>query len=170
MLTCRELRQARQKEWLARYSATLISVTIVAPGPIKDSKLTRQIFNLACSALQQLSDHENWRPLAAETFDLPTGAEALIALAIPAEAVKRKVVELEQNHPVGRLWDIDVIDSAGRILSRTDSGMPTRRCLVCNEDARICGRSRAHSFEALTKAMEILVENVVNSARPNTTE
>lgn len=163
ILSCRELRQSRQHNWLAAHSSTLISITVVAPGPVKDSQLTRHVFNLACLALQRLFTNENWTLLASETFDLPTGAEALIALTIPAEKVKEKMVWLEQSHAVGRLWDIDVINEQGKILSRADSGLAVRRCLVCDEDARICGRSQAHSFEELNEAMVKLVENELNS-------
>lgn len=163
ILSCRELRQSRQQLWLTTHHSTLISLTLVAPGPVKDTVLTRQIFNLASQALQALFTRENWQILAAETFAQPSGTEALIALNLPAERVKQKMVWLEQNHAVGRLWDIDVIDENGKILSRADSGLASRTCLICNNDARICGRNQSHSFEELTQAMAKLVENELNS-------
>lgn len=52
LLASRDKRQARQQDWLTRHSAPLVSFTVVAPGPIKDSALTRRIFNhgvTACS-------------------------------------------------------------------------------------------------------------------------
>lgn len=157
MLESREQRQARQHQWLTEYSNTLISLTIVAPGPIKDSELTRRIFNLACQSITSLITENHWIVSASQSFDLPTGAEALIALNVPAELIKQSVIQLEQTHPVGRLWDIDVIDKHGHILSRTEQGLAVRSCLVCAEDARVCARERRHSFDELTQAMNALV-------------
>lgn len=161
ILASREQRQFRQQHWLADYSATLISLTIVAPGPVKDSELTRHIFNLACQAIQSLINTHHWEILAAQSFDLPTGAEALIALDIPAEQLKQTVIVLEQTHPVGRLWDIDVINKKGHILSRTEQGLAVRSCLVCADDARICARERRHTFDELIQAMQALVDGMI---------
>ena len=55
LLASRDERQARQQEWLTRHSAPLVSFTVVAPGPIKDSELTRRIFNHGVTALLALA-------------------------------------------------------------------------------------------------------------------
>jgi holo-ACP synthase len=163
MLSCRELRQSRQQRWLTDYRTPLISLTLVSPGPVKDSPLTRRIFNLALQALESCFNEHKWQPVAAESYALPTGSEAIIALNIPAEVIKAAMVRLEQAAPIGRLWDIDVIDTTGRILSRSDNGLSARTCLVCDNDARVCGRNRTHSFEELTQAMEKLLDNSLHS-------
>lgn len=56
LLASRDERQARQQDWLTRHSAPLISFTVVAPGPIKDSELTRRIFNHGVTALLALAE------------------------------------------------------------------------------------------------------------------
>ena len=45
LLTSRECRRARQQAWLAQHECTLLVLTLVVPGPVKDSALTRGIFN-----------------------------------------------------------------------------------------------------------------------------
>ena len=162
ILISREQRQSRQHQWLKDYSSTLVSLTVVAPGPIKDSVLTRRIFNLACHSIQSLLDDNHWSILAKAFFDLPTGAEAFITLDIPAEQVKQLMIQLENTHRVGRLWDIDVIDKTGHILSRVDDGLAARTCLLCHEDARICARQRRHTFDELIQAMEMLVDGMID--------
>ena len=59
-------------------------------------------------------------------------------------------VELEDIDPIGRLYDMDVLDTDGKKISREDMGLPRRKCLLCENDAAVCARSRAHSLEALT--------------------
>ena len=78
-----------------------------------------------------------------------TGEEALLLLDAKAQDVKARMVALEETHPLGRLWDIDVLGADGRSLSRQELGHPRRKCLLCGEDAKVCGRSRAHSPEEL---------------------
>lgn len=60
LLFSRECRQSRQAEWLARHTSTLISFTVVAPGPIKDSVMTRKIFNHGLKALCQRVEQLGW--------------------------------------------------------------------------------------------------------------
>ncbi|RCR46240.1 citrate lyase holo-[acyl-carrier protein] synthase, partial [Escherichia coli] len=39
LLVSRDERQARQHAWLKRHPVPLVSFTVVAPGPIKDSEV-----------------------------------------------------------------------------------------------------------------------------------
>ena len=54
------------------------------------------------------------------------------------------MIELEDHHPLGRLWDLDVLAPEQGQLSRQDLGFPARQCLVCDEPAHACARSRRH--------------------------
>ena len=155
ILFSRESRQQRQRTWSADYQITVVSLTMVIPGEIKDSALSRRAFNQAWSDVNQLCNHQGWPIQASEIFNLPTGAEGLLAIRQSAEAVKRACVVLEQNSPLGRLWDIDVIGEHG-IISRQMIGMSPRKCFICELDARICARQRTHSIQALHEAMEAL--------------
>ena len=88
-----------------------------------------------------------------------TGIEALIALDADAAEMKRICVEIEERHPVGRLFDMDVIAKNGLKLGRSEP----RKCLICSENASICARSRAHSVEELQKRTgEMLAEHFAN--------
>ncbi len=61
LLASRDERQARQRAWLTRHATPLVSFTVVAPGPIKDSALTRRIFNHGVTALHTLAEEYGWR-------------------------------------------------------------------------------------------------------------
>ncbi|EKS7814644.1 citrate lyase holo-[acyl-carrier protein] synthase [Edwardsiella piscicida] len=163
LLLSRECRQSRQAAWLTRHTCTLISFTVVAPGPVKDSPLTRRIFNAGIAALNQLAQRQEWPLREQRSLELATGPEGLMAIDAPAEQVKRAAIALEQAHPLGRLWDMDVLASDGQILSRSDYQLPARRCLICQRPAVLCARERRHDVAQLLAHMEALVHD----ATPN---
>ncbi len=76
-----------------------------------------------------------------------------------AEIVKKITVDLEENHPLGRLFDIDVYDADGAAVSRQELGVPGRKCLICHEDAKACGRSRTHSVEELQRRVYEIIRS-----------
>ncbi|MEJ5072043.1 citrate lyase holo-[acyl-carrier protein] synthase [Enterobacter ludwigii] len=157
LLASRDARQARQQAWLAQYALPQISFTTIAPGPLKDSELTRRIFNHGLRALRELLAASAWEIKRQSCLGLATGAEGLLAVDAPAQALKQAAITLEQLHPLGRLWDIDVLTAQGEILSRTALALPARRCLLCDNDARICARERAHPLADLLRRMEVML-------------
>jgi holo-ACP synthase len=164
LLFSREFRQSRQTEWLARQSSSLISFTVVIPGPIKDSEMTRKIFNYGINVLCQLAKQSGWKIKEQASFALATGPEGLIAIDAPAQVIKKAVIALEQEHLLGRLWDIDVVNPLGKILSRRDFALPGRRCLLCQRQAALCARERAHPIPDLITRMEALLHDADNAA------
>lgn len=162
LLSSRECRQARQQAWLARHpSATLVVLTLVVPGAVKDSPMTRRVFNLGRQALQQMYRQQGWLCLQQKTLALPTGCEGYLALQADARAVKKAAIQLEIQQPIGRLWDIDVLTPQGQILSRRDLGLPERHCLLCDRPAKICARQQSHSTEQLLNAMERMLDDAI---------
>lgn len=154
LLASRDARQARQTAWLKQHGVTLISFTVVAPGPVKDSDLTRRIFAHGLQALKGMARDAGWPAIAQASFALITGPEALLAINAPAQAVKRAAIALEQTHPLGRLWDIDVLTPQGEILSRQRFSLPPRACLICSRAAALCAREQSHSLAELLAHME----------------
>lgn len=163
MVASRDARQARQQEWLAKYGISLISFTVVAPGPVKDSQLTRRIFNHGLRALRHELEAQGWEIKKQRCAGLATGAEGLLAVNAPADSLKQAAIALEQSHPLGRLWDIDVLMPQGKILSRGDFALPARRCLLCEETAAVCARERAHPLAELLNRMEALLHDADNA-------
>ncbi len=155
LLTAREERAARQKEILEETGATaLISLTIVRPGPIKRTERTRELFFMAQNVVMSALFGMSAAPLYAETRERNTGDEWLAALYFPALLIKRRMCELEEQLPYGRLLDIDVLDGAGAHISRAELGLMERGCLVCGAPGRACAASRAHTLEELEQAQD----------------
>ncbi|EOK6376438.1 citrate lyase holo-[acyl-carrier protein] synthase, partial [Escherichia coli] len=82
------------------------------------------------------------------------------SIAAPARDLKLATIELEHSHPLGRLWDIDVLTPEGEILSRRDYSLPPRRCLLCEQSAAVCARGKTHQLTDLLNRMEALLNDV----------
>ena len=149
MLAARERRIARQSTALARFRKPLVSMTVVMPGPVKDGPLPRFVLGVALRELNALARSRDWPVLSLEIGSRATGSEAIFVIAVQSELLKRATIELEDHHPLGRLWDLDVIAPGQGYLSRQTLGLPARRCLVCDRSAYECGRSRRHPLEEL---------------------
>lgn len=156
LLESRDNRQARQQEWIGLHQITLISFTVVYPGPVKDSSLVRQVFNQGLNALNQIAQNRQWVLLAQQSFALATGPECLVAVDADAIEVKTALIESEELYSVGRLWDFDVFDAKGQQYSRSDLNLPPRRCLVCEKEAKICARHRTHQLNEIINQIEVL--------------
>lgn len=162
LLTAKEERVARQAVALARFEKTLLSVTLVTPGPVKDSSLSRSVMHLALRQVDSLISARRWTVLSREVVWLESGPEAIYALDVGAPVLKSFAIALEEQHPVGRLWDLDVIAPSGAGVSRRGLGMPLRTCLLCNRPAHECGRSRRHPLPELWKVIRQTVRDATS--------
>ncbi|OSN07632.1 citrate lyase holo-[acyl-carrier protein] synthase [Lonsdalea iberica] len=157
LLAAKERRAARQQALLARHHAPLVSLTLVTPGPIKDSPLYRRAMEEAVAAFDALSRQQGWQVAEHQLHWLETGAEGFWVVGGDALAIKRATVILEDTHPLGRLWDFDVFCPQSGALNRAGLDRAGRRCLLCDEPAHACARSRRHPLsDVLTRIEERL--------------
>lgn len=146
ILDRREQRAQRQMA-LLQQGPCVVSFSMNIPGALKAFPLAAAGFEEGLSKI---------RKAIPETCQLNclrsggiAGEEALLLLEADPRDIKRAMIALEESHPLGRLWDIDVLGRDGQPLSRQSFGCPRRTCLLCGQDAKICGRSRAHTHEEL---------------------
>ena len=97
--------------------------------------------------------------------DLETGYEAYLITPLPLLEAKRIAVQIEDTHPLGRLFDIDIIDKDGVPVSRDRVGSRPRRCLVCDREARYCMRMRWHTQEEIWERINAMVDSWLKSTR-----
>ncbi len=146
ILDRRTRRAARQRELLDTGCSCLISFSLNIPGAVKQFTMARRGFDEGLLALhQEFASHITQE----ERIDGDTGSEALLCLDLPPEQVKRTAAAMEEYHPLGRLFDLDVLDPSGTALSRTQFDLSPRRCLLCGQNAKICARSQSHSPDAV---------------------
>lgn len=129
-------------------------------GRLKDSEVTRRIFNHGVTALRALAAKQGWQIQEQAALVSASGPEGMLSIAAPARDLKLATIELEHSHPLGRLWDIDVLTPEGEILSRRDYSLPPRRCLLCEQSAAVCARGKTHQLTDLLNRMEALLNDV----------
>lgn len=166
LLAARENRMLLQQDCLQRYGQTVLSVTLLACGAIKKNPLLDHLFAKCLNHLTALFQQLEVTPTAEFIRPLDTGHEALFVLSIDAKRLKQAVISLEESSPLARLWDIDVIDFSGKLLSRSEFGFAPRPCLLCNDEAKHCARSRKHAIaEILTEMQQrVLADEVAERA------
>lgn len=143
MLDARDRRAERQKRFLET-SPVLICLTMNIPGSIKAST---EIFAAFREGVRRVQSAVGARPILYEAF---TGPEAYVPLNADAEVVKREMCRIEDEEPLGRLFDLDVLTGNGEKHGRSALGFSPRSCLLCGKPAFACARSRAHSVSDLS--------------------
>lgn len=161
VLARREGRANRQRELLAAYHRPLVWFTMNIAGPVKTSPRIRRGFRLGCKWLEQQWLRVHAHVVYKEEYHGPTGEEAGYVVDLDPLQVKELTLELEEETPLGRLFDMDVLTPDGRKVERQELGRPERRCLLCGGPARVCARSRAHTLAALQQATAALLEKTL---------
>ena len=157
VLAARDRRVQRQQALLKQYGKPLISFTMNIAGPVKTSALVEQGFRLSLRRLTQQLLRQRYPVLHREESCGITGCEALFVVDAPAEQLKVLTTDLEEADRLGRLLDLDVLDSRGNKLDR----LQERGCLICGAVGRGCARSRAHSVPQLQETTtHILTEAI----------
>ena len=184
LLASRDARHATQQKLLAEHSGkTLVCLTVVMPGSVKRNQQSLTAAHAAVEAMRKaLAVKENKGLFPLETpeppeplvpiespaptlleLDLETGYEAYLITPMPLLEAKRIAVNIEDTHPLGRLFDIDIINADGVPVSRDAIGEKPRRCLVCDHEARYCMRMRWHKQEEIWAKINEMVDNYVEA-------
>ena len=185
LLASRDARHAMQLRLMAEHSGkTLVCLTVVMPGSVKRNRQSLTVAHAAVDAIRDafgiardgcssaghdVEDMHTENDAELIERDLPTGYEAYLLTSMPLLDAKRMAVDIENTHPLGRLFDIDVIDKDGAPVSREMVGNSPRRCIVCDRDARYCMRMRWHTQDEIWARINDMVEQysyTLNSITP----
>lgn len=160
MLDARERRAACQRWLLAEAEAgeSLLSITLSIPGPHKTSDVLEAVFDELCTRAEEALDGA---PVRERTrLGGVSGPELLMLVGLEPLELKRRVSAVEETHPLGRLADLDVLGRTGDTLysvQRTEIGLPPRRCLICDGEAKACARSRAHTVSDMQERIAEII-------------
>lgn len=159
MLTAREERAQRQLEILDHTSdRALLSATMNIPGPIKKNQILKQCFDQVMTAIDKALKDD--MPEACLYVEENTGMEYYLLTSLTPEELKRRMVVIEEEHPYGRIFDLDVLwleEGQLHMISRTDIGLPKRKCFICQREAKDCARSRRHSVDEMQKKISEII-------------
>ena len=157
MLAARDARAAAQEAMRAAHpGAVLLSFTLNIPGPIKNSPAIERAFTFGCKAIEDIL--QSYPILGHEKRILFTGCESLWAVEADALTLKAACTAPEDDLPLGRLFDIDVLTPDGIKIDRSAVGKPERGCMVCGAPGRGCASRRLHSVAQLQKAVWNLMD------------
>lgn len=161
VLAEREERAKTQRRLLAAHGGALLCLSMNMAGPVKDFPLLRQGYQagrrLAGEALSRTGAAFR---LLEERLGKAGPCAFYLVEGVSLSVVKNALCAVEDTAPLGRLLDLDLFRPDGGKLSRVETGRPPRRCLLCGEEAAICGRSRRHSVEQLQReAVRLLLDH-----------
>ena len=152
VLDAREKRELFIKDFFKKNKGSLISIRANYPGSDKINPYTSYVSFVFLKLLKS----EGWIEISKE-FE----AEGLIFMLhknqISSE-VKKRAVEIEEEHFLGRLSDIDVYGE-----SRKEHRKDARKCFLCEKNAVFCVRSEAHSPKEVAGFFKKTVERYIFS-------
>ncbi|MDU6345674.1 MAG: citrate lyase holo-[acyl-carrier protein] synthase [Clostridium sp.] len=150
MLACRERRAAIQARYRSKHLLPVLSFCLNIPGPIKTSPEIQRLFFDGKKEIAAVLQSTDSVILEETEIHEPTGDEWILCVRQDAELLKQRTALIEERHPLGRLFDIDIIGTDGQKLSRGTA----RKCLICGADVWECARARKHTVEEMQQKIE----------------
>lgn len=162
MLDARERRQHTQRQLIRAFGCPVISFTLNIVGPVKVFPLAVRAFEEGLRLIH--TQCSAWRlPIKKETrIQDITGYEAFLSVDSDPKLIKEILCRLEERTILGRLFDLDVIRTDGAKVSRRELSMAPRKCLLCDQEAFVCGRSRTHPVDRLLERECQIMEEYFN--------
>ena len=167
MLEARERRAALQQELLRAHGLPLICFTLNIAGPVKDTPLIRRGFEAGCGLLESALRQNRIPIVEQRRITEPTGCEAYYVVRAKGRTAKALCARIEDSCPLGRLFDMDVLDEKGQQLRREQVGGDARNCIVCGAPGRGCASRRLHTVEQLQQATRRILTDHFEEADRN---
>lgn len=153
-VTSEELRAARDRRVLEKWEllsagdgSCLVEFSLNIAGAVKVFPFARTAFREELRELQEKLGRFSIK--STKICEEPTGDHAFFLLDSPEIPVKQFLVSIEESHPLGRLFNLDVCGLGGVSVKRQDLHLLPRTCLVCGGDANICQAKKRHSMELI---------------------
>lgn len=147
-----EKAQVQKRMHLEHPNGTVVSLGMNIPGPVKTGSSILHAFSEGKSALKKAILGKNGTIADERTLEEKAGYAAVyLVKGLERRRLKEISVSLEETHPLGRIFDVDILNANLEPVSRTELGAARRKCLICNRDAKVCGRSRAHTVQELQR-------------------
>lgn len=173
IMAARERRAHLQKQLAARHGGVLVSYTLNIAGPQKRFASGDRCFYEGKRAIERVLARSAFSVSDCVLSDADTGLECLWAAGAASDTddaalrLKIALAAIEESHPLGRLFDIDVLscnksgstDGEPTKIPRTAIGLAERSCLVCGTSGLGCARSRAHPLAEITTATSRIIDS-----------
>lgn len=167
VLDAREQRWEMRKSLAEKSSSTIITITLCIPLNYRTGEEFWPVFLRLCKAFYKILISEDNSVHYEGCIRCEDGPAFFISSRAEAEEIKKICVYAEETIPGGRMLDIDVMNRDKKQISRSDIGLPPRKCFICDNPAYLCVSRRLHSSEEvavwvnkLKKETEKLTETI----------
>lgn len=161
-----QAREERYENIKALFKDNLICVKANIPGDDKQIPIAYILIRIFKNEIIKLIKVQD-----IYYFDSYDGPYYLISVE-KDENVKRTLLMVEENHPLGRFIDLDFFTETGKSVYRQDLNLPPRKCYLCQEDVLMCIRQKRHTVRELltylntgvNQYLDTIIENFVDEA------
>ena len=123
LLRSRDERAALQLSFLREHpEGTLLCLTVQLPGEVKRDERSAAVAEAGVAALREMFPERSFELLR----DLPTGFEGYFVVPLEPLDAKRAACCIEDEHPLGRLMDIDVIVASESASAQVQAPAPAQ--------------------------------------------
>ncbi len=159
-LLAREQRVLHQEELLAKYNKTLVTLKINYPDFEKAGYINNNIINIIA---QEILAYYKKYIIIHEKYESLEGLIYHFIFDMNFKATKKAMINIEEQHILGRCVDIDVYDVNKTSISRTELGFQPRKCFICDNMAHICSRAKTHTLNQISQYFQKIYTNYLNS-------
>lgn len=157
LLDDREKRFLEQEKLVEKYKKPIISFMLNIPGIEKSNEKIKRFHKKGINLIKEKIGDK----ILEETYEeKDTGIYYLASVDMNGEVLKNEMIEIEERD-IGRLFDIDVFDENFNQITRSSLNMRPRKCLICDDIARICIKTQKHSYEELVKKTNEIIDSYI---------
>jgi holo-ACP synthase len=161
ILEDRENRYNKVLELLEIYKLPVVCGKINYPGDDKNTPESNKAFSILSKLLVESYKEGFIYSTMLRGYD---GKSFLGVINMDEFDAKQIGIKIEEEHNLGRIFDIDVYIRDGSSLGREKINIDERKCIVCGDNARICIKSGKHSVgEVLQEIKRIISEYIMLS-------
>ncbi|MES9944534.1 MAG: citrate lyase holo-[acyl-carrier protein] synthase [Candidatus Thiodiazotropha sp.] len=161
ILLARDIREQVLSAYLKTIGNTLVFISTAVPGRDKAPIGISSLFHWTLSEVEKRFSSVVWQTDLAHDV---LGPYILFSTQHDPDETKRFCIEIEETHPAARLMDLDVYSGPTQRLGRENISFPPRRCLLCDDVATHCIRTRRHDSEKLYAHTTRLLNNFRDTA------
>lgn len=153
ILEDREKRYNKIQEML-EHGLPVLCGKINYPGNDKNTAESKRAFYALLKTLELNFKNNSLETIYTEGYD---GRGIVMLLNMDLITAKKIAVKIEEEHPLGRIFDIDLYHDSGEPINRGDVGCPPRGCIICGQNPRECAKIKRHDLkEVINKINEII--------------
>jgi holo-ACP synthase len=145
ILEAKERRWNKELALIEKYHQSVIILKFNIPSWPKQSENIQEVFPEIVKDFEVFLEKESIGFIRIEKVQTILGPEAFYISKTEEQKIKTVTKYFEEEHPIGRLLDIDLIGTNKKPIERRRK----RRCYLCNDLAINCMISRKHQPEEL---------------------